>query len=110
MQKVSEIVKSKYYNSVLEFKNKSVSQLNAFRCRYKVHKEHVDNDDLMATCKSNQDSHSALVMSLLAISTEDQQSWITHLSERIEKFGYNENIQQILESSTGIDSEKTLSL
>ncbi|XP_055298419.1 rho-associated protein kinase 1 [Sitodiplosis mosellana] len=61
------------------------------RCRNKIHKEHVDNNDLMAPCKLHHDPHSAREMLLLATSNEDQKSWVNRLSKRIQKSGYKAN-------------------
>lgn len=75
-----------------------------FRCRNKIHKEHVDNNDLMAPCKLHHDPHSAREMLLLATSNEDQKSWVNRLSKRIQKSGYKAN--SLNNNNTGIDGNK----
>lgn len=61
------------------------------RCRNKIHKEHVDNNDPLAPCKLHHDPHSAREMLLLAVSSEDQNRWVSRLSKRIQKCGYKAN-------------------
>ncbi|KAG4078255.1 hypothetical protein HA402_011327 [Bradysia odoriphaga] len=61
------------------------------RCRNKIHKEHVDNNDPLAPCKLHHDPHCAREMLLLATSGEDQNRWVTRLSKRIQKCGYKAN-------------------
>lgn len=61
------------------------------RCRNKIHKEHVDNNEPLAPCKLHHDPHSAREMLLLAVSNEDQNRWVTRLSKRIQKCGYKAN-------------------
>lgn len=81
---------------------------NAFlrnRCRNKIHKEHVDNNDPLAPCKLHHDPHSAREMLLLASSNEDQKGWVNRLSKRIQKCGYKANSLSN-SNSTGIDVNK----
>ncbi|XP_037936362.1 rho-associated protein kinase 1 isoform X2 [Teleopsis dalmanni] len=61
------------------------------RCRNKIHKEHVDNNDPLAPCKLHHDPHSAREMLLLASTPEEQNAWVTRLSKRIQKSGYKAN-------------------
>lgn len=65
--------------------------LNFRRCRNKIHKEHVDNNDPLAPCKLHHDPHCAREMLLLATSGDDQNRWVTRLSKRIQKCGYKAN-------------------
>lgn len=75
------------------------------RCRNKIHKEHVDNNDPLAPCKLHHDPHSAREMLLLASSNEDQKGWVNRLSKRIQKCGYKANSLSN-SNSTGIDVNK----
>ncbi|XP_054086850.1 rho-associated protein kinase 1 isoform X3 [Zeugodacus cucurbitae] len=61
------------------------------RCRNKIHKEHVDNNDLLVPCKLHHDPHTAKEMLLLAGTPDEQHLWVTRLSKRIQKFGYKAN-------------------
>lgn len=61
------------------------------RCRIKVHKDHIDNNDPLAPCKLHHDPNSARDMLLLATSPEDQNKWVSRLSKRIQKSGYKAN-------------------
>lgn len=61
------------------------------RCRNKIHKEHVDNNDPLAPCKLHHDPHSAREMLLLASNTDEQNLWVSRLSKRIQKCGYKAN-------------------
>lgn len=61
------------------------------RCRTKVHREHIDNNDPLTPCKLHHDPHSAREMLLLAASPEDQNKWVSRLSKRIQKSGYKAN-------------------
>lgn len=62
-----------------------------YRCRNKIHKEHVDKNDLLAPCKLNHDPRSARDMLLLAMSPEEQSLWVARLLKRIQKSGYKAN-------------------
>lgn len=62
-----------------------------FRCRIKVHKDHIDSNDPLAPCKLHHDPNSARDMLLLASSPEDQNKWVSRLSKRIQKSGYKAN-------------------
>lgn len=62
-----------------------------FRCRIKVHKEHIDNNDPLAPCKLHHDPNSARDLLLLATNAEDQTKWVSRLSKRIQKSGYKAN-------------------
>lgn len=75
------------------------------RCRNKIHKEHVDNNDPLAPCKLHHDPHSAREMLLLATSNEDQKGWVNRLSKRIQKCGYKANSLSN-NNSSGIDGNK----
>ena len=58
------------------------------RCRIKIHKEHLDRkEDIVAPCKVNSSFHSAKEILLLALSKEDQHSWVQRLSKRITRQG-----------------------
>ncbi|XP_055847217.1 rho-associated protein kinase 1 isoform X2 [Episyrphus balteatus] len=61
------------------------------RCRNKIHKEHVDNNDPLAPCKLHHDPLSAREMLLLAVTPDEQHLWVTRLSKRIQKSGYKAN-------------------
>lgn len=61
------------------------------RCRIKVHKDHIDNNDPLIPCKLHHDPNSARDMLLLASSPEDQSKWVSRLSKRIQKSGYKAN-------------------
>lgn len=61
------------------------------RCRNKIHKEHVDNNDPLAPCKLHHDPLSAREMLLLAVTPDEQHLWVTRLSKRIQKCGYKAN-------------------
>ncbi|XP_070506740.1 rho-associated protein kinase 2 isoform X4 [Chironomus tepperi] len=61
------------------------------RCRIKVHKEHIDNNDPLAPCKLHHDPNSARDLLLLATNAEDQTKWVSRLSKRIQKSGYKAN-------------------
>ncbi|XP_037919089.1 rho-associated protein kinase 1 isoform X2 [Hermetia illucens] len=61
------------------------------KCRNKIHKEHVDNNDPLAPCKLHHDPHSAREMLLLAATKDDQNLWVNRLSKRIQKSGYKAN-------------------
>ncbi|XP_054731195.1 rho-associated protein kinase 1 isoform X4 [Anastrepha obliqua] len=61
------------------------------RCRNKIHKEHVDNNDPLVPCKLHHDPHTAKEMLLLAGTPDEQHLWVTRLSKRIQKFGYKAN-------------------
>ncbi|XP_073833480.1 rho associated coiled-coil containing protein kinase isoform X3 [Musca autumnalis] len=61
------------------------------RCRNKIHKEHVDNNDPLAPCKLHHDPHSAREMLLLASTPDEQNLWVSRLSKRIQKCGYKAN-------------------
>lgn len=63
----------------------------SFRCRIKVHKDHIDSNDPLAPCKLHHDPNSARDMLLLATSPEDQNKWVSRLSKRIQKSGYKAN-------------------
>lgn len=63
----------------------------SFRCRIKVHKDHIDSNDPLAPCKLHHDPNSARDMLLLASSPEDQNKWVSRLSKRIQKSGYKAN-------------------
>ncbi|XP_055389536.1 rho-associated protein kinase 1 isoform X2 [Condylostylus longicornis] len=74
------------------------------RCRNKIHKEHVDNNDPLAPCKLHHDPHSAREMLLLASTTEEQNLWVSRLSKRIQKSGYKAN-SSLNNNSTGDGSK-----
>lgn len=76
----------------------------SYRCRNKIHKEHVDNNDPLAPCKLHNDPHCAREMLLLATSPEDQSRWVSRLSKRIQKCGYKANSNN--NSSGGSDGSK----
>ncbi|KAG5684958.1 hypothetical protein PVAND_014164 [Polypedilum vanderplanki] len=61
------------------------------RCRIKVHKEHIENNDPLAPCKLHHDPNSARDLLLLASNSEDQKKWVSRLSKRIQKSGYKAN-------------------
>lgn len=65
--------------------------LYLYSCRFKLHKEHVDNNNPLAPCKLHHDPNHAREMLLLATSNEDQHRWVTRLSKRIQKSGYKAN-------------------
>ncbi|XP_059618164.1 rho-associated protein kinase 2 [Phlebotomus argentipes] len=73
------------------------------RCRIKIHKEHVDNNDPLAPCKLHHDPHCAREMLLLASTKEDQTRWVSRLSKRIQKCGYKANN---INSAAGNDGSK----
>jgi Rho-associated protein kinase 1 len=62
-----------------------------YRCRIKVHKEHIDNNDPLAPCKLHHDPNSARDLLLLATTPDDQMKWVSRLSKRIQKSGYKAN-------------------
>lgn len=64
---------------------------NLYRCRNKIHKDHVDNNDPLAPCKLHHDPLSAREMLLLASTHEEQSLWVQRLSKRIQKSGYKAN-------------------
>ncbi|XP_041760874.1 rho-associated protein kinase 1 [Anopheles merus] len=70
---------------------KSLPAYECKRCRFKLHKEHVDNNNPLAPCKLHHDPNHAREMLLLATSNEDQHRWVTRLSKRIQKSGYKAN-------------------
>ncbi|XP_058063524.1 rho-associated protein kinase 2 [Anopheles bellator] len=70
---------------------KSLPAYECKRCRLKLHKEHVDNNNPLAPCKLHHDPNYAREMLLLASSTEDQCRWVSRLSKRIQKSGYKAN-------------------
>lgn len=74
------------------------------RCRNKIHKEHVDNNDPLAPCKLHHDPHSAREMLLLASTKDDQNLWVNRLSKRIQKCGYKANSSS--NNSTSGDGSK----
>lgn len=76
------------------------------RCRFKLHKEHVDNNNPLAPCKLHHDPNHAREMLLLATSNEDQARWVCRLSKRIQKSGYKANSTNNLQQggSTGSNS------
>lgn len=76
-----------------------------FRCRNKIHKDHVDNNDPLAPCKLHHDPHSAREMLLLASTPDEQGSWVTRLSKRIQKCGYKANSSSNNNSTTTIGSD-----
>lgn len=76
-----------------------------FRCRNKIHKEHVDNNDPLAPCKLHHDPHSAREMLLLASTPDEQSSWVTRLSKRIQKCGYKANSSSNNNSTTTIGND-----
>lgn len=58
------------------------------RCRIKIHKDHLDKkEDIVAPCRVNSSFHSAKELLLLALSKEDQHSWVQRLSKRITRQG-----------------------
>ncbi len=61
------------------------------RCRIKVHKEHIENNEPLAPCKLHHDPNSARDLLLLASTSEDQTKWVSRLSKRIQKSGYKAN-------------------
>uniref|UniRef100_A0A182N0K3 Rho-associated protein kinase let-502 n=1 Tax=Anopheles dirus TaxID=7168 RepID=A0A182N0K3_9DIPT len=70
---------------------KSLPAYECKRCRFKLHKEHVDNNNPLAPCKLHHDPNHAREMLLLATSNEDQHRWVSRLSKRIQKSGYKAN-------------------
>uniref|UniRef100_A0A182SVU8 PH domain-containing protein n=1 Tax=Anopheles maculatus TaxID=74869 RepID=A0A182SVU8_9DIPT len=62
-----------------------------YSCRFKLHKEHVDNNNPLAPCKLHHDPNHAREMLLLAASNDDQHRWVSRLSKRIQKSGYKAN-------------------
>ncbi|EDS36200.1 rho-associated protein kinase 1 [Culex quinquefasciatus] len=70
---------------------KSLAAYECKRCRFKLHKEHVDNNNPLAPCKLHHDPNYAREMLLLATSNEDQNRWVSRLSKRIQKSGYKAN-------------------
>ncbi|XP_045134142.1 rho-associated protein kinase 2-like [Portunus trituberculatus] len=63
--------------------------LECKRCRFKIHREHLDRkEDVVAPCKVNYDMNTAKELLLLASSVESQQNWVTRLSKKIQKSGY----------------------
>lgn len=70
---------------------KSLAAYECKRCRFKLHKEHVDNNNPLAPCKLHHDPNYAREMLLLAASNEDQNRWVSRLSKRIQKSGYKAN-------------------
>uniref|UniRef100_A0A182PT53 non-specific serine/threonine protein kinase n=1 Tax=Anopheles epiroticus TaxID=199890 RepID=A0A182PT53_9DIPT len=70
---------------------KSLPAYECKRCRFKLHKEHVDNQNPLAPCKLHHDPNHAREMLLLAPSNEDQHRWVMRLSKRIQKSGYKAN-------------------
>lgn len=78
---------------------------SSLRCRNKIHKEHVDNNDPLAPCKLHHDPHCAREMLLLATTNEDQKGWVNRLSKRIQKCGYKANSISN-NNSSGIDGSK----
>ncbi|XP_035908126.1 rho-associated protein kinase 1 isoform X2 [Anopheles stephensi] len=70
---------------------KSLPAYECKRCRFKLHKEHVDNNNPLAPCKLHHDPNHAREMLLLAASNDDQHRWVNRLSKRIQKSGYKAN-------------------
>uniref|UniRef100_A0A182LX15 Rho-associated protein kinase let-502 n=1 Tax=Anopheles culicifacies TaxID=139723 RepID=A0A182LX15_9DIPT len=70
---------------------KSLPAYECKRCRFKLHKEHVDNNNPLAPCKLHHDPNHAREMLLLAASNDDQHRWVSRLSKRIQKSGYKAN-------------------
>lgn len=73
---------------------------NADRCRNKIHKEHVDNNEPLTPCKLHHDPLSAREMLLLAVSGDDQNRWVSRLSKRIQKCGYKANSSLMINNSS----------
>ncbi|KAG0711128.1 Rho-associated protein kinase 2 [Chionoecetes opilio] len=63
--------------------------LECKRCRFKIHRDHLDRkEDMVAPCKVNSDLNTAKELLLLAPSVDRQQNWVTRLSKKIQKSGY----------------------
>lgn len=99
MQKVNIIFSYLFLHNFIEL----VIFIIKYRCRVKIHKDHIDNNDPLTPCKLNHDPNMARDMLLLATSTEDQNKWVSRLSRRIQKSGYKAN------SGTTNDGLKMLS-
>ncbi|CAH0556417.1 unnamed protein product [Brassicogethes aeneus] len=74
--------------------------LECKRCRTKIHKDHIEKNDLVPPCKLHYDPSYAKELLLLAASNEDQKLWVTRLSKKIQKCGFKAN------NSNAIDSAK----
>lgn len=72
-----------------------------YRCRIKVHKEHIDNLDPLAPCKLHHDPHSAREMLMLASTSEEQSRWVNRLSKRIQKSGFKANSNNLNNAGDG---------
>ncbi|KAG8445650.1 hypothetical protein GDO86_010436 [Hymenochirus boettgeri] len=60
--------------------------LECRRCHIKCHKDHMDKkEEIIAPCKVNYDISTAKNLLLLAISTEEQQKWVSRLVKKIPK-------------------------
>uniref|UniRef100_A0A182TLV0 Phorbol-ester/DAG-type domain-containing protein n=1 Tax=Anopheles melas TaxID=34690 RepID=A0A182TLV0_9DIPT len=66
---------------------KSLPAYECKRCRFKLHKEHVDNNNPLAPCKLHHDPNHAREMLLLATSNEDQHRWPIGALEQQAKHG-----------------------
>ncbi|XP_058836769.1 rho-associated protein kinase 1 [Topomyia yanbarensis] len=86
---------------------KSLPAYECKRCRFKLHKEHVDNNNPLAPCKLHHDPNHAREMLLLATSNEDQNRWVSRLSKRIQKSGYKANSTNNLGGAGGSTSSNS---
>lgn len=60
----------------------------------------------MAPCKLSHDPNSAREMVLLAKSEQEQQLWVNHLSESIQKYRYVSDSFDTTNTNTRIDDSK----
>ncbi|XP_049300411.1 rho-associated protein kinase 1 [Anopheles funestus] len=86
---------------------KSLPAYECKRCRFKLHKEHVDNNNPLAPCKLHHDPNHAREMLLLAASNDDQHRWVSRLSKRIQKSGYKANSNNNVGTLGGSASSST---
>jgi len=71
---------------------KPPSALECRRCRWKIHKDHLDKkEEIIAPCKVNFDQNSAKELLLLTSSVKEQEYWVTNLKRKIEKCGYTKS-------------------
>lgn len=74
------------------FTRRLLTNAISFRCRIKIHKDHLESNEIsLAPCKLHFDPHSAREMLLLAATNEEQSLWVNRLSKRIQKSGYKAN-------------------
>uniref|UniRef100_T1IKB9 Rho-associated protein kinase let-502 n=1 Tax=Strigamia maritima TaxID=126957 RepID=T1IKB9_STRMM len=63
--------------------------LECRRCRIKIHRDHLERkEEAVAPCKVNYDANTAKELLLLAASIDEQKSWVSRLSKKVQKVGY----------------------